>query len=243
MKKVKSTVLATSAAPETVVTVHGPTVAVSELLHIAPHLRPFAIDATTLNQDPRNARKHGKDDLASTAESLKDFGFQELIQFDPETRIIKVGNGRHAAAVRLLEWKYVPAVPSNLSSQKLRAYALAHNRTAEKSEWDFEMLAAELDAIKDEAESLGEVEDVDMSKLGFSSDELQELEEDLLDKKTKKSAAVEPKSSESVSGKVFNVVIKCTNEKRQLEWEKAINDGDAKLFRKLCVGVVTALQN
>src|SRR5262245_22414680 len=108
-------------AGTTITTLEGATILDSELGHIAPHLRPFAVAIDSLKRDPNNARAHDDGDLTTTANSLKRFGQQHLIHFDPKTRIIKVGNGRHEAAAMVLQWKYIAAVPSNLSANELRA--------------------------------------------------------------------------------------------------------------------------
>src|SRR5690606_36143176 len=80
---------------QTVRTIHGDEIPAAELEHIAPALRSFAVSIDSLKRDPRNARRHADEDLQSTAASLKRFGQQHLIQFDPQSRVIKVGNGRH----------------------------------------------------------------------------------------------------------------------------------------------------
>lgn len=140
----------------------------AELAHIPEYFRPFAVPVDRLIRDPRNAREHDETDLPTTANSLKRFGQQHVIHYEPGTRIIKVGNGRHEAAQTILGWKWIAAVPNNLSTNELRAFALADNRTAEKSRWG-EGLAIEMDAL----EELG----VGIDDVGFSDVDLEELEE------------------------------------------------------------------
>ena len=55
----------------------------------------------------------------------------------------------------------------HLTDEQRRAYALAHNKTAEMSEWDIDLLGEELDGILD----------IDMSDFGFLDDELEESTE------------------------------------------------------------------
>lgn len=139
------------------------------LAHIAPHLRCFAVEARTLKRDSRNARAHTDFDIKSTAASLRRFGQQELIQYEPRTRTIKVGNGRFEAATSAehgLEWEYLAAVPSDLSPVKLKAFALAHNRTGERAGW----LDAELDR---QLQELADTDDFDhgvLADLGFEKE-------------------------------------------------------------------------
>lgn len=49
-----------------------------------------------------------------------------------------------------------------MTDEQRRAYALAHNRTAELSGWDFDIQAAELDDITN----------IDMSQFGFDLEQL-----------------------------------------------------------------------
>lgn len=49
----------------------------------------------------------------------------------------------------------------HLTDEQRRAYALAHNKTAEMSEWDLDLLGDELDDIFD----------IDMSEFGFALEE------------------------------------------------------------------------
>ncbi len=249
-RTIKSTVVAvegkaspTDATPELVRTVHGETIAASELTHIAPLLRPFAIGIDLLTRDPNNARKHDKRDLKSTAASLQRFGQRAVIVFDPRNNTIGVGNGRHEAAKSLLEWKYIAAMPFEGTPEEFRAYKLADNRTAELSTWDPEALARELDAVRDieaELENLGEL---NIDAMGFSDQDMAELEEAFEDKQKKKSTAVEAKQAESVSGKFFNIVIKCGSERHQLELLEAIENRKAKELIKLLNGAELRTQN
>lgn len=223
MKKTKS-------KTDAITTIMGETIPAEELAYIAPHLRQFAMAIEKLKRDPENARRHGDEDLATTANSLKEFGQQHLIHFDPKTGIVKVGNGRHEAASAVLGWKYIAAIPSDLPADKLRAFALADNRTAEKSTWDQDALQRELDALGD-----GEI---DMSGLGFSADDIDEIEsgfEDLDDsssetipmkRKSRGGGTTKASGNESSeddggqagggeSAATFRVVITCASEAEQ----------------------------
>lgn len=147
----------------------------ADLSHIHPEFRAFAVRTDSLKRDPANARVHGEADLPSTMNSLRRFGQQHLLHCDPETRVIKVGNGRHEAAERLAEtdprWKYIAALPSNLPANELRAFALADNRTAEKSKWDPDALRREIDALDELA--------VPIDDVGFADGDIAELEKQL----------------------------------------------------------------
>lgn len=103
----------------------------------------------------KNARSHGKDDLKAIIASIQDFGFNDPIGVWHD--IIVEGHGRWLAA-KELKMEQVPVIRlDELSDEQRKAYALAHNKTAELSGWDFDVLAAELKDISE----------FDMSQFGF----------------------------------------------------------------------------
>lgn len=88
-----------------------------------------------------------------------------------ENNIIVEGHGRYLSCKELGIDK-VPVIHlDHLTDEQRRAYALAHNKTAEMSEWDFDLLGSELDDILD----------IDMTDFGFDitlDEEEQEVIED-----------------------------------------------------------------
>ena len=127
------------------------------------------IDINKIRPYEHNARKHTDIDLSTIVASIKEFGFSDPIGIWKDT--IVEGHGRLEAAKKL-GMEEVPCIRlDHLSDEQRRAYALAHNKTAEMSEWDFDLLDSELD----------EILDIDMSEFGFELDEeeeAQEIEED-----------------------------------------------------------------
>ena len=102
-----------------------------------------------------NARQHGDADTDAIMASIKEFGFNDPIGV--WKNIIVEGHGRLIAAKRL-GLETVPVIRlDHMTDEQRRAYALAHNRTAELSGWDFNLLGTEL---KDLA-------DLDMDQFGF----------------------------------------------------------------------------
>lgn len=105
-----------------------------------------------------NARKHGDEDVDAIMASIKEFGFNDPIGV--WKNIIVEGHGRLIAAKRL-GIEEVPVVRlDHLTDEQRRAYALAHNKTAELSGWNFTLLTSELD----------ELANVDMAQFGFDFD-------------------------------------------------------------------------
>lgn len=95
-----------------------------------------------------NARTHSPKQIKEIARSIERFGFNNPILIDDDNQII-AGHGRVEAA-KLLKLKTVPCVRlSHLSDSDKRAYVLADNRLAEKSGWDNEVLAIELQHLVD----------------------------------------------------------------------------------------------
>ncbi len=108
----------------------------------------------------KNARKHQDADVQTIVASIKEFGFDDPIGVWGEDNLIVEGHGRLMAAKKL-GMETVPVIHlDHLTDEQRRAYALAHNKTAEMSEWDFDLLSGELDGIFD----------IDMSELGFDLD-------------------------------------------------------------------------
>jgi len=105
-----------------------------DLSMIVEGLRPLAVPISTLTPDPRNARKHGKANLASIEDSLRKFGQQKPIVIDGTGKIL-AGNGTVEAA-KAIGWTHVAAVRSSLSGPEAIGFALADNRTAELADWD-----------------------------------------------------------------------------------------------------------
>lgn len=95
-----------------------------------------------------NARTHSPKQIKQIARSIERFGFNNPVLIDDDDQII-AGHGRVEAA-KLLKMKTVPCVRlSHLSDSDKRAYVLADNRLAEKSGWDKEVLAIELQHLVD----------------------------------------------------------------------------------------------
>ena len=108
----------------------------------------------------RNARKHEDYDIEAIKNSIGTFEFNDPIAIWGKDNEIVCGHGRLLAAKRLGMDK-VPCIRlDHLTDEERRAYALAHNKTAENSSWDSHNLDLELEDI-----------DIDMSDFGFDIQE------------------------------------------------------------------------
>lgn len=119
-----------------------------------------------LRANPRNARRHPREQVSRLAESIRRFGFLGQIIVKPDGEIL-AGHGRMAAALEA----GLPTVPveivDHLSEAEARMFVVADNRIAELATWDGEMLAAEMAALRE----MG----VDVTATGFDAGELDDL--------------------------------------------------------------------
>ncbi len=108
------------------------------------NLKILYMPVDSLKPYERNARKHEKLDIANIKTSIEKFGFCDPIGIWSDKNIIVEGHGRLLAA-KELGMKEVPCIRlDHLDSKQRREYAIAHNATAELSEWDFDILPDEL---------------------------------------------------------------------------------------------------
>lgn len=98
----------------------------------------------------KNARHHEEYDVNFIKNSIKSFGMCDPIGVWSDKNIIVEGHGR-LAALKELGYKEVPIIRlDHLTDKQRKAYALAHNKTAEKSNWDYELLDLELNELTDD---------------------------------------------------------------------------------------------
>lgn len=105
------------------------------------------LPVSALKPYERNTRKHTAKDVGKIAESIKLYGFNDPIGiWGPECLVVE-GHGRLQAA-QLLGLETVPVVRlDHLSEDQRREYAIAHNRIAELSSWDRDLLKLELQGL------------------------------------------------------------------------------------------------
>ncbi|MBF0142866.1 MAG: site-specific DNA-methyltransferase [Magnetococcales bacterium] len=113
-----------------------------------------------------NARTHSEAQIAKVAASMKEFGFTSPILVDGKDGII-AGHCRLMAA-RKLGLDQVPVIVlDHLSDAQRRAYILADNKLALDAGWDNDILAAELDRLREDG--------FELEVIGFSDEELGDL--------------------------------------------------------------------
>ena len=117
------------------------------------------IKLTNLTPDPNNARQHDEKNLKAIEGSLSQFGQRKPIVID-QANVIVAGNGTVEAAKRL-GWTEIQAVrvPADWDADRIKAFALADNRSAELANWNPEVLTSQLV----ELEAVG----FDVAEFGF----------------------------------------------------------------------------
>ena len=116
----------------------------------------------------RNSRTHSAEQVAQIAASIREFGWTNPILIDGDNGII-AGHGRVLAAHKLGE-SQVPTIElSHMSDIQKRAYIIADNKLALNAGWDNDMLALEIDDLKEAGYDIG--------LTGFNIDEISALNE------------------------------------------------------------------
>lgn len=105
----------------------------------------------------KNAKLHDQKQIDGVAKSIEKFSFIQPLVIDQDGTIV-IGHCRYLAAKKL-KMKTVPCVQvETLTDEEIKALRLADNRLNE-SDWDLELLDAELD----------EILNIDMSDFGFDA--------------------------------------------------------------------------
>lgn len=106
------------------------------------------VKVSEINEYENNARRHEEHDVHAIAKSIEQFGFSDPIGVWGKANTIVEGHGRYLAALEL-GLDEVPVIRlDHLTDEERRAYALAHNKTAELSGWDFGKLEEELNDLE-----------------------------------------------------------------------------------------------
>src|SRR5262245_30981007 len=106
------------------------------------------------------------DAVAAVAASIGEFGFRQPIVADVAGVII-CGHTRYKAALKLGLKKVPVHIAKDLTPEQIKAYRIADNKTAELSDWNYDLLPVELAELQ--------AVDYDLSLLGFDAAELAKL--------------------------------------------------------------------
>jgi len=124
-------------------------------------LLPLLFPIGDLVADPSNIMDHDERSISSIAESLDEYGQDIPLIAQAGDRVVKIGNGRLAAALRL-GWTHVAVVFRTDDQITMIGRAVADNRTAQLSTWNKDFLSQAMDVLDQE----------NHSKIGWMDDEL-----------------------------------------------------------------------
>ena len=113
-----------------------------------------------------NARRHSPAQVDQIARSIGEFGFTNPVLISAKNQII-AGHGRVMAAKKLSIIE-IPCIRlSSLTEIQTRAYVIADNQIALNAEWDTDLLALEIEALKDS--------DFDLSLMGLEESFIEDI--------------------------------------------------------------------
>lgn len=120
----------------------------------------------------KNNPRNNDDAVEATANSIKEFGWQQPIVVDKDGVII-AGHTRLKAANKLGLDKVPVIIAANLTDEQVKAFRLADNKTGELAEWNIDLLGNELDDIVN----------INMSDFGFidSIEDVEPIDDDEMD--------------------------------------------------------------
>lgn len=104
------------------------------------------VSLDSITAHPQNSRLHTPEQVTQIAESITRFGFRGCILINESGQIL-AGHGRVMAMRQLGRSEIQCQRINGLSDTEQRAYLIADNAIAENSEWNAEILAAELDML------------------------------------------------------------------------------------------------
>ena len=123
--------------------------------NVNEQLHGLLVPVAGLHEDLNNARSHNEKDLQSISTSYKTFGQQKPIICNGAGKVI-AGNGQLEAAKNILGWTHIACIKFDDENEaRQMAFAVADNKTAELSQWNFPVLAETLAALSDQQVLLG----------------------------------------------------------------------------------------
>jgi ParB family chromosome partitioning protein len=100
------------------------------------------VPINSIKPDPENVRLHGQESIDAITTSLR--AYKQMKPLVVRQGVVIAGNGTLEAAIAL-GWKQIAIVRADhLSADQATAYAIADNKTADLSTFDYERLSAQL---------------------------------------------------------------------------------------------------
>ena len=115
------------------------------------------VDIDTIKPYKNNAKLHPKEQIEQIKKSIENFGMNDPIGI--WNNEIVEGHGR-ILACKELGYKQIPVIKlDHLTDEERKSYIIAHNKLTMNSDFDFNILDAEL----------GDILNIDMSDFGFEN--------------------------------------------------------------------------
>ena len=135
-----------------------------------PELKVESVGIDDLTMNPLNSKLHPAEQIDQIAASIEQFGNCDPLGVwtnDEGELVIVEGHGRYMA-LRKLGIETVPIIRlDHLTDEQRRAYGLVHNKLTMNSDFDFELLANELDMVTN----------IDMEDFGFANVEMPDIDD------------------------------------------------------------------
>lgn len=169
-----------------------------------------------------NNPRNNQNAIIPVAESIKEFGFKVPIIID-KNNVIIAGHTRKKASEHLGIETVPCIIADDLTPEKIQAFRLADNKTAEFAEWDMEKLNEELAQLT--------AFDVDMSSFGFDFDfDTNNVDEDDFDVETALDEVEEPISQPGDVYILGNHRLMCGDSTKKEDVSRLMNGQTADLL-------------
>src|SRR5574344_1896326 len=145
--------------------------------------------------------------------SIKEFGFKVPIVIDKDG-VIVAGHTRYKASKKLKLTEVPCIIADDLTPEQIKAYRLADNRVAEKSEWDIDLLNGELDDILN----------IDMTQFDFDLSLGDEEESEVVEDDFDVELPEEPKAKLGDVYQLGNHRLMCGDSTSITDIDKLLND-------------------
>ena len=107
------------------------------------------VPVTRIKPYPGNPRKIPGKAVKQTAESIREFGWQQPLVVD-ENMVIVAGHTRYEAAKHLGETEVPVVIAAQLTPGQIRAFRIVDNRSHDYTYWDFPQLMGELEGLDED---------------------------------------------------------------------------------------------
>lgn len=130
-----------------------------------------------------NPKIHSREQIEAIKESVNKLGNRKPIEID-ENNIIICGHGR-LEAYQIIGLKEVPVIiHSDMTENQKKAYRIADNELASRSEWDFKALNIEIKDLDFEIKNLLDFKEIEIDKSPIQNNKLytdREIEKEAMD--------------------------------------------------------------